>query len=344
MGIKSKNIILIIVLVFVSILLVKSIFTTETEKQLERYLFGYSSNKVSSVSLVEGEGETNTYWRSTIAEIADMSYVDTLTVNVAITYFTNEEDVPISVEYIKRSVELQNSLLFNNGSNIKINLLPIKVVLGTPKSNNEEVPIKYKNVDISKYRYSANYWSEKYYQEGAINAFIYNDDRGDGVAMAYGIPSTAFKMRLSAIHPKYVTFLHELLHCLGLRHTHEYDNSGHVYSVSSGDRIGDTPAVCPLTGLVDEDCELLKNWRGIRIARKEGEVLKSNPLSNIDSLSLYDRKVMTRNIMAYTFKPCRTHITNEQLAKIFHTVATNADVRNTISEYRKGFISKQNNF
>lgn len=319
------------------------LFKPSTEKQLRDWYFSKKDdyNKVD-INLVAGEhGET--YYQNQLAELSNASITDSITIDVQVTYFTNCDTTPIPVKYIEESIRKQNRLLHNNKANINIHLLPTRVVLGSPLSNNEEIPAAYMNqVALDKYRYNANYWSEKYYVPGAINCMIYNDDEGDGVARAYGIPSTVFKMRLDAIHPKYVTFLHEFLHALGLRHTHEFDNTGEIYSTTSGDLVGDTPATCPLTELVGPDCELVKNWKAIRVARHNHEVLRSNPMNNLEDLNNYEKQAAMRNIMSYTYKPCRTHLTDEQIGRIFYTILTTTELRETIREYRKGFLFKVN--
>lgn len=327
-----------LILIVGLVILWKVAINNQTEKYLEYYFFSKPSTERVDLSLRSAE-HSDTYWQNQLMYMDDMSPKDTITLDIAITYFTNCDSLPLPLEYIKNSIKLQSQILYNNQLNIRLNILPINVITGTPRENGESLPIQYKDrVDISKYRYNANYWSEKYYKSGAINCMIYNDDEGSGIGMSYGIPSTLFKIRQSAMHPKYVTFLHELLHCLGLRHTHEYDNSNDLYNFTSGDFIGDTPAVCPLTELVDNNCNLFNNWKEIREAQEKHEMLRSNPLGNLEHLNEVEKKRMIHNVMSYTFKPCRTHITDEQVGKILYTIVTTQDLREATHEYRRESI------
>lgn len=258
---------------------------------------------------------------------------DTLKLQIKTVFYTNENYVPLPVEDIRKSYKIQQDLLNRLGIKIKFIIHPIKVVLGKPENVPEYVKSDY-------YSYGIDYFSLIAVSEDALTVVIYNDHKTDNIGMSYGIPSSLIKLELKGLDPAYSTVAHEVFHALGLYHTHKLDTSKEKYSYTDGDMIGDTPVSCPLTNLIDTDCTLKKNHNEIRSLLEVREMYRYNK-NTLDKNNKKEIKLLSHNIMSYTYKLCRDTLSNEQVNKVFFTIQTNKDVRDMFSNFDKGDYLKE---
>lgn len=276
------------------------------------------------------EEEKQVIWNHLVSDnIVKSNYdirEDTLILDIKTVFYTNVNYIPVPVEYIKKSYNIQQNLLNSVGLKIKFKIRPIKVVMGKPSGVPDFVNDEY-------YSYDIDYFSLIEADENALTVVIYNDHKTKNVGMSYGIPSNLIKMELKGLDPAFSTIAHEIGHALGLFHTHEYDKSNNLYSYKTGDMIGDTPVSCPLYNIVDSDCNIIKNHKKVRSVLETREVYKTNE-NTLDYLNKEEIKILTKNIMSYTYKPCRSSLTDEQLNKIFFTIQTNKDIRDMFLNFR----------
>lgn len=251
---------------------------------------------------------------------------DTLHLDIKTVFYTNADYIPVPVEFITKSYEIQEQLINKVGLNIKFKVRPIKVVMGKPRNVPDYVTQDY-------YSYDIDYFSLIEADPKALTVVIYNDSKTKNIGMSYGIPSNLIKMELKGLDPAFATVAHEIGHALGLFHTHEYDSKGAKYSHQSGDMIGDTPISCPLYNLVDENCNIVPEHRQIRSILETREMYKTNE-NSLDELNIQEIEILTKNIMSYTYKPCRSSLTEEQLNKIYFTIQTNKDIRDMFLNFR----------
>ena len=85
--------------------------------------------------------------------------------------------------------------------------------------------------------------------------------------------------------------------------------------------------------LVDENCNIVPEHRQIRNILETREMYKTNE-DNLDDLNVREIEILTKNIMSYTYKPCRSALTEEQLNKIYFTIQTNKDIRDMFLNFR----------
>lgn len=251
---------------------------------------------------------------------------DTLLLDIKTVFYTNSETVPLSLKYIEESYRMQQNLLNAAGLKIKFIVRDIQVVLGKPRNLPDYVK-------ADRYSYDVDYFSLKHVDDNALTVVIYNDPLANGIGMAYGIPSNLMKIEMKALDPSYATIAHEIGHNLGLYHTHKYQQSKDKYTSTDGDYMSDTPVSCPLYNLVNTDCDLVSDAKQKREIIKQRERYKTNA-NNLDDLTSHEIGVLTRNLMSYTYKPCRKTLTKEQQSSILFTIQTDKDIRQMFYNFR----------
>ena len=321
----------------------------ERTAELDRLLFDTDSSYGIDTVDMYAESRVEPYWYKRFEDNSniynDIINKDTLEQRIQINYFTNSATIPISVDYIKKSIELQYDAFTRaggeNGVKIVPKFLPVRIILNTPSYNKEEVPEGSGEDMMREYGYNTNYWAYKYENTDALNINIFNSRNVTEAARSMGMPSTIIKFNLyKAIDPVLMTIAHELGHSLGLSHTHEYDSSKYGFSYKTGDFINDLPKTPPLTNLVTDDCELKKDFEEVRRHIESLEMYKSNDSEYLKYLGNYKRLIIN-NIMSYTYKPCRDTLTEEQNSLIKFNIKTNRDLRGTFTNFNRDNYLKQ---
>lgn len=147
-----------------------------------------------------------------------------------------------------------------------------------------------------------------YSKKGYLNIFIYPSTLGNYSGMAGGIPSRNMAIKEYYMQKKYNTGTHEVAHCFGLRHTHQYDDSNEKNSWDSGDLICATdagsytknPSNMGYLGLVDRNC----NYTG-----------------ELGNMTQEEHNHLIKNFMSYS--PCRSEFDEDQIYRV-HFIINNA--------------------
>lgn len=351
---RITNIAILSTLMFILITMVfvfvpDSLRDKERTEELDKLLFDTEPIYNLDTINMYAESSIEPYWYKKFEESANIYNGiinrDTLEQRVQINYFTNSPDIPVPVEYIKKSIIIQYEAFTRaggeNGIKIKPKFLPVRVILNNPIKNKEILPSGSSSEALSTYSYSTNYWAYKYENPEALNINIFNSKNIQEAATSMGVPATIIKLNLyKAIDPVLMTIGHELGHSLGLSHTHEYDVSKFGFSYETGDFINDLPKTPPLTNLVSKDCELKEDFEEVRRHLESLEMYKTNSPIYLRYLGKY-KKLVLNNIMSYTYKPCRDTLTEEQNALIKFTLKTNRDLRNTFTNFNRDNYLKQ---
>jgi hypothetical protein len=159
-------------------------------------------------------------------------------------------------------------------------------------------------VNMSDYRaHILNYKRENSDLLPAIDIFIYPVDFDFYPAVALGIKSDA--IAIQKIHLTSNTLIHEIGHCLGLKHTHQGSGNGYT----EGDEVCDTPEIGNISGLIDANCSY-----------------KGRPLA----LSEEEAKIIIDNYMSYVNKLCRKEFTKDQIDKMRFNISKEPLLRNVL--------------
>lgn len=147
--------------------------------------------------------------------------------------------------------------------------------------------------------------ARRYNEPNVINFYIFDKyDRFDHHGASGGAPSMYFAVRSSSVGTTVVG--HELGHCLGLHHTHNFDSSFDGYNILTGDLVCDTPKSDMIYDYVD-DCE----YTGKSMDEDKAEIIVCN-------------------IMSYAPLDCRTCITKGQANRIRFIVDQSMDLRSAL--------------
>lgn len=237
---------------------------------------------------------------------------DTLTFAINVVYFMNGDTVPYDEQYIINK--------FNTASNyfsearIKFHVVSYENIEGSPIEKLNLSTLAKKNIeryDLKNYQFFAMMLNKPH----SINIYIYNEpDRTDFAGVAGGIGSDYLAIRKDYFDIGYRTLEHELGHCLGLYHTHQYDETD-GYNVYNGDKVCDTPAVKSLSGKVNRVCDMI------------------DPSIAVDTAHL-------KNIMSYAYPKCRDDFTEGQIKRVRWFIEQSQDLQSLLYNRHELFNKK----
>jgi hypothetical protein len=148
-----------------------------------------------------------------------------------------------------------------------------------------------------------------YNQLDVINVYVYAYDQPyfselekNIKGRAADIPSRSIAIRDSFIYSS--SLAHETLHCFGLFHVHQPDNTG-GYSTLAGDLVCDTKSFTTMDELVDSDC----NYVGPDIQEPDTDAAYSC------------------NLLSYIQANCRTCLTDGQIKRMRYVIHSSMDLR-----------------
>ncbi len=226
---------------------------------------------------------------------------DTLVFNLRFVYFSNGDTNGYDEVLLQRQIDILNSVYspakvsFRLSSYENIFELPSNKIAG-----GIDISSKIKTYDIKNYYIFATLFNEP----NVINVYIYNvSGDTDFAGVAGGIGSNYLAIRKDYFDKDFKTFSHEIGHCLGLFHTHQVDHTD-GYNVTDGDKVCDTPSMRSLSGRVNSLCGLITPFSG-------------------DSIQV-------KNIMSYSYPPCRDKLTEGQIDRIRWFVEQSQDLRDLL--------------
>lgn len=202
-------------------------------------------------------------------------------------YFTENSDTLNLLDslYIVNSLNLLNNQLseatFGGELSLNFSLDSIKVIKSKEKS--EDMPSFIKHASL-------------YNKENVFNIYIYSNNQpymvGEEIGVrgrAAGIVSKTLAIRYGYLNTS--TLTHEMLHCLGLIHVHQPDNTD-GYNIDNGDLVCDTKSI-NAEDYVDGEC----NYVG--------------PNLSPDDFHKYEC-----NLMSYVHTDCRKCLTEGQAKRV----------------------------
>lgn len=146
--------------------------------------------------------------------------------------------------------------------------------------------------------------------DSAITCYIFGDyqpnypeDRKYTAGSAGGIGSKFFAIRKRFTN--LVTINHEIGHCLSLKHTTEYDESNHGYTIYSGDNVCDTRYIENLPSKIDDKCNFVGS----------------------DKLTKEEKEMTICNFMSTSHLNCRNCIRDGQIRRIRFHIHESPDMR-----------------
>jgi hypothetical protein len=215
---------------------------------------------------------------------------DTLVFSVRFIYFMNGDTTLYTREQLEEKLVLTNSKF--SSAKVKFILYNFENVFEKPSDKlkiSTESAKKLTRYDISNFKFFALMLNEPH----VINIYIYNEpDKTDFAGVAGNIISDYLAIRKDYFDAGTKTLEHELGHCLGLLHVHQFDETDGFNSVT-GDKVCDTPSYFSLSGKVNKECDL--------IGRTE--------INQIDSIHI-------KNIMSYSYPFCRNEFTRGQIERM----------------------------
>lgn len=257
-----------------------------------------------------------------------------LVVRTVIHYFPNSNSSSIPNSTFQKRVDMMNDFFRRSNTKLFFELDSVYTHKGKPSDN----PVVMSSIkafesflnkerdDLREYYYGehVDFHNNIFSVPNHLNIYVYNDNT-QFTGKAGDIESTYFGVSLKYMHPELYTFEHESGHCFGLYHTHTIDNTGKAHSTDGGDFVCDTHVTFPMSGIVDDSCELYHGWRNMVQLPPY-----SNPISSWDNISPSEIENLIKNVMSYTRHQCRQEFSYEQVRRMKKILENNKDLRSTI--------------
>lgn len=272
------------------------------------------------------------------------SKAEKLKVRTVVHYFSNDEKTNFKDSNFIKRVDLANQFFDNSDAGIEFIVEEVTIHYGSPSGNPqllqaiegfEEFLGKERN-DLRDTYYGVHFdfHHSQLGREDAMNIYIYNDPT-EFTGRAGSIESNYFALNLKYMHPELYSLEHELGHCLGLYHTHQFDNSDMPHSQTHGDFVCETHKTFPLSTVVDNNCKLMRNWEDRLVLPKV-----SNPIDSWDTITPSEIEKLIINVMSYTVHSCRQEFLPEQIRRMRKIFEMNSDMRKMVIGLKQNF--KQN--
>lgn len=148
--------------------------------------------------------------------------------------------------------------------------------------------------------------AQEYNRSGVFTMYVYGNEQHDFEGEDYrikgaaaGIPSRAFCLQSQFLNSS--TISHEFLHCVGLFHIHEPDQTD-GFNNETGDRVCDTPSYITSDDILSENCDYIGH-------------------------QIPDTSNITCNLMSYAYPYCRNCLTQSQKARVRYIIHESSNLK-----------------